>query len=72
MEGPLYVTSPGQQHHFLKGAEPEMGHCLVSLCGLCALNSLAHTVKSQQFQSQMQSQPILLTGLKTHCSIWPK
>lgn len=26
---------PGQQQHFLKCAEPELGHCLVSLCGLC-------------------------------------
>lgn len=25
---------PGQQHHFLKSAEPEVHHCLVSLCGL--------------------------------------
>lgn len=51
MEGPLCVTSPGQQHHFLRVLSQRWAIALF-LCGLSALNSLAHTVQTQPFTAK--------------------
>lgn len=57
-EGPC-VTSLGQQHHFLKGAEPEMGHCLVSLWPLCLEQPGTHSQVTAILKANASSQPIL-------------